>query len=88
MLLFKIYVYFLNMVLVVLFTYSDMNHDQKIFIPQGPITGTRAKKLQYTLYTYIQDMVSSSKEILEDVGDLSYMLCKVELQGRETLNPL
>ena len=49
---------------------NDMNHDQGIFIPQGPITRTRAKKLQQTLYTYIQSMVSSSKEILEDVGDL------------------
>ena len=31
-------------------------------------------------------MVSSSKEILEDDGDLSYMLCKVELLERDELN--
>ena len=55
-----------------------MNHDEGIAIPQGPITRTRVKKLQQTLYSYIQAMVSSSKEILEDVGDLPYMLCKVE----------
>ena len=48
---------------------SDMNHDQGISIPQGPITRTRAKKLQQTLYSYIQTMVSSSKKILEDVRD-------------------
>ena len=65
-----------------------MNHDQGISIPQGPITMTRAKKLQQTLYTYIQAMVNSSKEILEDVGDLPYMLCKVELQERDALNAL
>ena len=64
----------------------DMNHDQRISIPQGPITRTRAKKLQQTLYTCIQAMVSSSKKILEDVGDLPYMLCKVELQERDALN--
>ena len=57
-----------------------MNHDHGISIPQGPITRTRAKKLQQTLYTYIQAMVSSSKKIPEDVGDLTYMLCKIELQ--------
>ena len=28
------------------------------------------------------------KEILEDVGDLPYMLCKVELQDRDELNAL
>ena len=66
----------------------DMNHDQGISIPQGPITRTSVKKQQQTLYTYIQAMVSSSKEILEDVGDLSYMLCKVELQERDALNAL
>ena len=66
----------------------DMNNDQGISIPQGPITRTRAKKLQQTLYSYIQAMVSSSKEILEDVGDLPYMLCKVELQDRDELNAL
>ena len=60
-----------------------MNHDQGISIPQGPIIRTRAKKLQQTLYTYIQAMVSSSKKNLEDVGDLHYLLCKVELQERE-----
>ena len=60
-----------------------MNQDQGISIPQGPITRTRAKKLQQTLYTYIQAMVDSSKEILEDVGDLHYMLCKIELQERD-----
>ena len=65
-----------------------MNHNQGISIPQGPITRTRAKKLQQTLYTYIQAMVSSSKEILEDVGDLPYILCKVELQERDALNAL
>ena len=65
-----------------------MNHDQGIFIPQGLITRTRAKKLQQTLYTYIQAMVNSSKEILEDVGDLPYMLCKVKLQERDALNAL
>ena len=65
-----------------------MNHDQGIFIPQGPITRTRVKKLQQTLYTYIQAMMSSSKENLEDFGDLHYMLCKVELQERDTLNAL
>ena len=48
----------------------------------------RAKKLQQTLYTYIQVMVSLSKKILEDVGDLPYMLCKVELQERDALNAL
>ena len=63
-----------------------MNHNQGIFITQGPITRTRAKKLQQTLYTYIQAMVSSSKKILEDAGDLPYMLCKVELQERDELN--
>ena len=57
----------------------DMNHDQGISIPQGPITRTRAKKLQKTLYSNIQAMMSSSKEILEDARDLSYMLCKVKL---------
>ena len=65
-----------------------MNHDQGISIPQGPITTTRAKKLQQTLNTYIQATVSSSKEILEDVGELTYMLCKVELQERDALNAL
>ena len=49
--------------------FSDMNHNQGISIPQGPITRTRAKKLQQTLYSYIQAMMSSTKEILEDVGD-------------------
>ena len=53
---------------------SNMNHEHGISIPQGPITRTRAKKLQQTLYTYIQAMVRSSKEILEDIGDLPYML--------------
>ena len=67
---------------------GDMNNDQEISIPQGPITRTRAKKLQQTLYSYIQAMVSSSKKILEDVGDLPYMLCKVELQDRDELNAL
>ena len=67
---------------------NDMNNDQGISIPQGPITRTRAKKLQQTLYSYIQAMMSSSKEILEDVGDLHYMLCKVELQERDALNAL
>ena len=66
----------------------DMNHDQRISIPQGPITRTRAKKLQQTLYSYIQAMVSSSKEILEDAGDLLYMLWKVEVQERDELNAL
>ena len=65
---------------------NDMNHDQEIFMPQGPITRTRAKKLPQTLQTYIQTMVNSSKEILEDVGDLHYMLCKVELQEIDALN--
>ena len=65
-----------------------MNHDQRISIPQGPITRTRAKKLQQTLYSYIQAIVNSSKEILEDAGDLPYMLCKVELQERDELNAL
>ena len=59
-----------------------MNHDQRISIPQGSITSTRTKKLQQTLYTYIQTMVSSSKKILEDVGDLPYMLCNVDLRKR------
>ena len=62
-----------------------MNHDQGISIPQSPITRIRAKKLQQTLDTYIQAMVSSSKKILEDVEDLCYMLCKVELQERDAL---
>ena len=66
----------------------DMNHDQEISIPQGPITRTRAKKLQQTLYSYIQAMMSSSKKILEDVWDLPYMLCKVEIQDRDELNAL
>ena len=65
-----------------------MNHDQGISIPQGPITRTRDKKLQQALYSYIQAMVSSSKEILKDVGELPYMLCKVELQDRDELNAL
>ena len=30
----------------------------------------------------------SSKEILEDVGNLPNMLCKVELQDRDELNAL
>ena len=51
---------------------NDMNHDQVISIPQGSITRMRAKKLQQTLFTYIQAMVSSSKESLEIVGDLPY----------------
>ena len=67
---------------------NDMNHDQGMSISQGPITRTRAKKLQQTLYTCIQAMVSSLKEILEDVGDLPYMLCKVMLQERDALNAL
>ena len=33
-------------------------------------------------------MMSSSKEILEDVEDFLYMLYKVELQEREELNAL
>ena len=66
-------------------TLVDMNHDQGISMPQSPITRTRAKKLQQILYTYIQAMMSSSKEILEEVGDL---LCKVELQERDALNVL
>ena len=66
----------------------DMNHDQGISLPQGPITRTRAKKLQQTLYSYIQALMSSSKEILEDVGDFPYMLCKVELQDKDELNAL
>ena len=65
-----------------------MNHDQGISISQGPITRTRAKKLQQTLDSYIQAMVSSSKKILKDVGDLPYMLCKVEVQERDELNAL
>ena len=44
-----------------------MNYDQGIYIPQSPIIRTKAKKIQQTLYTYIQAMVSSSKEILEDI---------------------
>ena len=67
---------------------TDMNHDQGIFIPQDLIIRTRAKKLQQNLYTYIQTIVSSSKEILEDVGDLHYMLCKVEFQGTDALDAL
>ena len=67
---------------------NDMNHDQGISIPQGPVTRTRVKKLQQILYTYIQAIVISSKEILEIVGDLPCMLCKVELQGRDALNAL
>ena len=66
----------------------DMNNDQGISIPQGPITRMRAKKLQQTLYSYIQAMMSSSKKIIEDVGDLPYMLCKVDLQDRDELNAL
>ena len=58
------------------------------FHTQGPITRTRAKKLQQTLYSYIQAIMSSSKEILEDVGDFPYMLCKVEVQERDELNAL
>ena len=65
-----------------------MNHDQGISMPQGPITRTRAKKLQQILYSYIQAMVSSSKEILEYARDLPYMLCKVELQELDELNAL
>ena len=65
-----------------------MNHDREISIPQDSITRTRAKKLQQTLYTYIQAMVNSSKEILEDIRDFPYMLCKVELQENEALNAL
>ena len=65
---------------------NDMNHNQGISIPQGPITRTGTKKLQQTLYTYIQAMVGSSKEILKDIGDLFYMLYKVELQKRDALD--
>ena len=65
-----------------------MNHDQGISIPQGLITRKKAKKLQQTLYTYIQAMVISSKEIIKDARDLSYMLCKVEFQERDALNVL
>ena len=43
-------------------------------------------KLQQTLYTHIQAMMRSSKKILKDIGALPYMLCKVELQERDTLN--
>ena len=64
-----------------------MNYDQGIYIPQSPIIRTKAKKIQQTLYTYIQAMVSSSKEILEDIWDLRYMLCKVKFQ-RDALNAL
>ena len=53
---------------------NHMNHDQGISIPQCPITRTRAKKLQQTLYTCIQVMASSSKEILEDVGPPLYVM--------------
>ena len=65
-----------------------MNHDQGISIPKDSITRTRAKKLQQSLYTNIQVTVSSSKEILEDIRDFPYMLCKVELQENEALNAL
>ena len=63
-----------------------MNHDQGIFIPQDPITRTRAKKLQQTLYTSIEAIVSSSNKIIEDVGDLPYMLCKVDVQKIDVFN--
>ena len=63
-----------------------MNHDQEISILQGPITRTRSKKLQRTLINYIQVMVSSLKEILEDVVVIPYLLCKIELQDRDALN--
>ena len=65
---------------------TDMNHDQGIFIPQDSITRTRVKKLRQALYTYIQAMVSSSREILEDFRDLPYMLCKIEFQDRDAFN--
>ena len=65
-----------------------MNHDPEISISQGPITRTRTKKLQQTLYTYIQAMVRLSNEILEDVGDLTNNLCKVELQERNALKAI
>ena len=64
----------------------DMNHDQGISIPQGSITRMRAKKLQQTLYSYIQAMVSSSKKILEDARDRPYMLFKIEVQEKDELN--
>ena len=50
-----------------------MNQEQEIFIPQGPITRTRGKKLQRVLVTYIQAMMNSSKKILEDAEVLPYM---------------
>ena len=65
-----------------------MNDDQEISISQGLITRTRAKKLQQTLYTYIRAMMNSLKEILEAVGDIPYMLCKLEIQVRDALNAL
>ena len=65
---------------------KDMNQDQGISILQGPITRTRFKKLQCALINYIQVMVSSLKEILEDVVVIPYMLCKIELQDRDALN--
>ena len=68
---------------------NDVNHDQEISTPQGSITRTIVKKLLQTLYTYIQVMVDSSKEIQEDVEDFHYnMLCKVEFQEKDTLNAL
>lgn len=63
-----------------------MNHDQEISIPEDPIIRTRTNKLPQALVTYIQTTGSSSKEILENVRVLPYMLCKVELQDRDALN--
>ena len=66
---------------------TEISPDGKVFgmkLDQGILS----KKLQQTLVTYIQVMVSSSKEILEDVGDLPYMLCKVELQDRDKCSTL
>ena len=65
-------------------TSPDMNNDQGISIPQGPITRTRAKKLQQTLYSYIQAMVSSSKEILEEL--VTSLICYAKLSFKTEMN--
>jgi hypothetical protein len=64
-----------------------VNQGTSIVMQQGPIiTRLRAKKLQQALITHIQAMMISTKETLEDVRVLPYMLCKVELQDEDVLN--
>ncbi|XP_038900633.1 uncharacterized protein LOC120087799 [Benincasa hispida] len=64
---------------------DDANKGTSIIMSQGSIIRSRAKKLQ-ALITHIQAMVTSTKDIVEDVRVLSYMLCKVEFQDEDALN--